>query len=149
MFDLQALTVVLQATLADPQYLVGIGEAPKAGGWSGGTAGEGVYKPYLVLLHAGSTPTFEQDLAGHDRDWQVNFTVRASAASYGQLNGLGSRWRTRFEDWVRDDDPVFGSPAWGIGNLTWNSLGPAEHNRSTSPTTWRQQDSVGFIVTKP
>lgn len=148
MFDLQALTVVLQTCLTDDKYLVGIGEAPRAGGWSGGTPGDGVYKPYLVLLHGGSSPIFDATLSGHERDWQVNFTVRASAASYGQLNGLGSKWRQHIEDWVRDD-PSFGSPAWGIANLVWNSLGPAEPNRSTSPTTWRQQDSVGFIVTKP
>lgn len=148
MFDLGALTIYLQLVVSDPLYLVGVGDAPKDGGWSGGTPGEGVYKPYVVLLHAGSSPIGEQTLDGHERDWQVNYTVRASAASYKQLTGLGSKWRTHVEDWVKPDE-TFGNPAWRISNVVWNSLGPAEPNRSTSPTTWRQQDSVGFIVTKP
>ena len=147
MFDLGALTTYLSLVLVDDLYLVGKGDAPKEGGWTGGTPGEGRYRPYLVLLHAGSTPIFQPTIGGHDRDWQVNFTVRASAASYDQLTGLGSKWRQHIDEWVRDE-PLFGTLQWVIGNVVWNSLGPAEPNRSTSPTTWRQQDSVGFIVTK-
>lgn len=149
MFDLGALTTYLQLVVSDGLYATGVGDAPKEGGWTGGTPGEGTYKPYLVLMHAGSSPLFEDTLGGGtEMDWMVNFTIRASAASYKQLTALGSKWRGHIDTWVKPGER-FGTPPWQVANVKWNSLGPAEPNRSTSPATWRQQDSVGIIVTKP
>lgn len=153
MIDLEALTAILAEVLDDeadpPLYLVGIGEAHPEGGWSGGTAAAGTFRPHLTVIHAGSSPIFNQAIATYDRDWQVSFTVRSFAATHSQLQRLGSAWRARLEAFVAAPELPFGADPYKIIGLMWQSLGPSAADRSTKPTSWSAQDSVSLICGKP
>ena len=140
-----ALFASLQTSLGtspvDP--LVGDGVAPAGGGWLEGQPGDGVFRPYCVLVSAGAS-TRGMSIATYEPVvWTVGFSLRSFGGSRVQCDRMADRARNVVAGIVGTS---FGQPSWRVISVEWQSLGPVVRVDSTSPAFWQVFDSVSLVV---
>lgn len=159
MIDVISLEQRVGAALADPLYEVGQGKAPKRAGWTGGTAGEGEYVPYLVTLFGGAVPWGAQPVDSYAVDWRVTYNVRLYASSYGQWAALATAYRSLLERWIPDTTAEVGRPttqetgetsrtigSYKVVGFQWLNLGPVVRSDARQEASHSSTDSVALLL---
>ena len=116
--------------------------APADGGWLHGQPGDGVFRPYVVLVSSGASPRY-QDLSTTWPGWTVSFSLRSFAGSRRQCDWMGMLVRSAAQGF---NHTSFGeSEAWKVIGVEWSGLGPVSRVDATNPPFWQVFDSVSFV----
>jgi hypothetical protein len=121
--------------------LVSVGLAPVDGGWLNGQPGDGVFRPYMVLVAGGAAPRY-LDLSSFDPEWAVSFSLRSFGGSYIQCEWMATMIRNSVATIVHKS---FGTN-WEIIGLEWESLGPVSRLDVTTPAIWQIFDNLTLIT---
>jgi hypothetical protein len=120
--------------------LVGDGAAPDDGGWLQGQPGDGVFRPYVVVVSGGGAPRY-QDLSSFSPQWAVSYSLRSFGGSRKQCDWMAHLSRQAILTVVGGN-----VNNWSIIGLEWASLGPVSRQDATAPPTWQVFDNVTLVV---
>ena len=150
MFDHGALTDVVLAHLtaavsthvtSSALPLVGDGIAPTDGGWINGQPGDGVFRPYVVVVSGGAAPR-NLDVSQFDPGWAVSLSLRSFGGSRKQCDWMATLARTCISTIYHTD---FGQ-GWQIIGVEWGSLGPVSRIDATAPAFWQVFDNLTLVT---
>ena len=124
--------------------LVGDGEAPGGGGWSGQQAGSGTFVPYVALISGTATKNLTDPLGRRkDSSWSLNYSVRGAGGNRQQADFACDAASKIFSDLAKQQF------ACGVGNVLWHvlkaeytSLGGITPNNATDPPLWERVDGL-------
>lgn len=131
------------ADFAATPVLLGDGEAPGAGGWTGQQAGKGSFKPYVTLTTGVSRSNLTPALRGQDRSWKLTYTLKGVGGNRQQADFAADTARVIFSNLAKE---VFlvgqGNAAWHILKGEYASLGDVRRNDATDPPVWECVDNL-------
>ena len=137
-----SVTVALGFTVGS-EPLVGDGVAPVDGGWVNGQPDSGVFRPYSVLVDAGSSPRAADLALSFPGAWTCGWSVRSFGGSRKQCDWMATRARAAVDGMGRT---VFGEDPWTVIGTEWSSLGSVVRIDSTNPPFWQVYDTLSLIV---
>jgi hypothetical protein len=150
MLDHNALTTALVAHMnaefsarisSSALPLVSVGIAPQAGGWLNGQPGDGIYRPYTVIVAGGAAPRY-LDLSSFDPEWAVSFSLRSFGGSYDQCEWMAALARNSVSTIAHKTFDT----NWSIIGYEWDSLGPVSRLDSTAPPSWQVFDNLTLVT---
>lgn len=126
-----------------PLALLGDGEAPTAGGWSGQQAGAGNFVPYVVLATSGTAENFADPLRGQDKSWRLTYTLRGVGANRQQADFAADQLTVPASTLTTKTFPVgVNNALWKVLKSKYTSLGSVNRNDATDPPLWERVDTL-------
>lgn len=123
--------------------LLGDGEAPQGGGWSGQQAGSGNFVPYAILQTGTAVKNLQEPLRGRDTSWRLGYRVKAAGANRQQADFALDTARLIFSDLAHGVYACgVGAEVWKVLKSEYTQLGEVNPNNATDPATWEATDSL-------
>lgn len=124
----------------EPEILVGDGQAPLAGGWTGGEPGDGDFVSYVTLS---TGPARKQQasrpaIGRENVSWVCSYTLSHTGALRQQVDWTADKVRPAMSA-ARGLGPM---ENWTITLVDYTVLGPVTRNSSIDPPVWELSDSV-------
>ena len=142
--DLVVSTLTSYMAAQTTPLVIGVGDgvAPKDGGWSGGQAGEGTFKPYLVVS-AGTTQHGPADdpIKKQDSNWLSPYNVKYVGGSRAQADWAGDHARVALSA-LKNTKPYLGPDRWKVMRVQYSVLGALSRNDQMDPPFYEATDVV-------
>lgn len=121
--------------------LIGDGEAPRAGGWTGGQPGEGEFQAYTVLSTGPARVNNRDPLANNSTSWLASYTLRSVGTSRTQADWAADTTRAAVASYAKRNIEVATGNIWSVQRAVYETLGPVTRIDATKPAHWELADT--------
>lgn len=133
-----------------PKILVGDGEAPPEGGWTGtgqpGAPGQ-TFKSYVTISTGEAVPLDRDSIRSAHSSWNCLYVVRSVGADRTQSDWTADKMRQACLG-IESTSLAMGPEEWILTAVRFTRLGPVTPFRQTNPPTWQTSDTVQLHINR-
>lgn len=144
MIDTGKLTDALLEALSTDGVEIGDGVRPAGVGWAAGYPNFKSFTPYSVVQLVGGAP--DPALERIDCDFRITFSLRHHGATRVNVDYQARLLRPTVSQMKGTE---FGLDDWfKVIGVTWDSLGPVDHNPTVDPPMWSIDDRFTLLCSR-